>query len=159
MTTDMMRKVTDAIEQSMREDRTADVTASSIDDVLDSIGAEWEHDSVDLGDGTYDVWGWSSAAAENQHEWRLLVTVSEAAVQTETYEWTVRTEAGMTVITAPNSDAAAVAWAVGEGLAEVHDLDSLIAHIEDIPGAWLWIESTMAPDGERVYAGRQNMPR
>ena len=79
MTTAMTRKVTEAIEQSMRQDRTVDVTASSIDDVLDSIGAEWEHDSVDLGDGTYDVWGWSSTADENQHEWRLLVTVSEAA--------------------------------------------------------------------------------
>jgi len=76
------------------------------------------------------------------------------------YEWTIRTDAGTTTVTAPDADAAAVAWAAGEGegAANVHDLDSLIAYIDGIDGAWLWIESTMAPDGERVYAGRGNMP-
>jgi hypothetical protein len=77
---------------------------------------------------------------------------------TTTYEWTIRTDAGMVTVTAPDADAAAVAWAAGEGSANVRDLDSLIAYIDGIDGAWLWIESTMAPDGERVYAGRKNMP-
>lgn len=74
------------------------------------------------------------------------------------HEWTIRTDAGMTTLIAPDADAAAASWAAGEGLAAVHDLDSLVAYIEDIPGAWLWIESTTAPDGGRVYAGRENMP-
>jgi hypothetical protein len=75
------------------------------------------------------------------------------------YEWTIRTDAGMTTVTAPDADAAAAAWAAGEVLTvEVRDLAGLVDYIESIPGAWLWIESTMAPDGERVYAGRENMP-
>jgi hypothetical protein len=74
------------------------------------------------------------------------------------HEWTIRTDAGTTTITAPDADAAAVSWAAGEGVAGVHDLESLVAYIEGIDGAWLWIESVMAADGERVYAGRDNMP-
>jgi len=74
------------------------------------------------------------------------------------YEWTIRSDAGMTTVTAQDADAAAAAWAAGEGAKAVHDVGSLVAYVESIPGAWLWIESTMAPDGERVYAGRQNMP-
>ena len=75
-----------------------------------------------------------------------------------THEWTIRTDSDMVTITAQNASAAASAWAASEGVPEVHGLDSLIAHIEGIDGAWLWIESTTAPDGERVYAGRANMP-
>ena len=75
-----------------------------------------------------------------------------------TYEWTIRTDASMTTVEAPDADAAAVAWAACEGAANVHDLSSLVAYIEGIDGAWMWIESDTAPDGDRVYAGRRNMP-
>lgn len=75
----MTREVAEAIETSIREDRTVDITATSIEAVLEAIGGEWDHDEVDLGDGSHDVWGWADDTAEGQHDWRLLVTIESDA--------------------------------------------------------------------------------
>ena len=75
----------------------------------------------------------------------------------KSHAWTVRTDASMTEVEAADIDAAAVAWAASEGIAEINGIDSLVRHIESIDGAWLWIDSDTAPDGDRVYAGRENM--
>jgi hypothetical protein len=81
----------------------------------------------------------------------------EPVVEIATHTYTVRTDACMTEIVASDIDSAATAWANGEGIAEIDGIDSLVRHIESIDGAWLWIESDAAPDGDRVYAGRENM--
>ena len=78
---------------------------------------------------------------------------------TDEYEWTIRTEAGMRHLKAPDADAAAAAWGAREGVAAVQDMQSLIAYVEASEGSWMWIESDDAPDGGRVYAGEENMPR
>ena len=79
-----------------------------------------------------------------------------------THEWTIRTDAGMSTVQAPDIDAAARAWAADEGNdcsahEHVTDLATLLDYIEGIDGAWLWIESESAPDGARVYAGKSRM--
>jgi hypothetical protein len=81
----------------------------------------------------------------------------EPIVEIATHTWTVRTDADMTEIVAADIDSAAVAWADGKCIAEIDGIESLVRHIESIDGAWLWIESDAAPDGDRVYAGRENM--
>lgn len=73
----------------------------------------------------------------------------------------VRTEAGSANITAETIDAAAAEWArqdCPEAAAAVTDMRSLVAYIESIDNAWLWIESDDAPDGARIYAGLENIP-
>ena len=69
----------------------------------------------------------------------------------------IKTDAGSTTTTAESIDAAARLWAESEGIAGVSGTDSLVAKIEAIDGAWLWIESDEAEDGARIYAGRANM--
>ena len=73
------------------------------------------------------------------------------------HKWTIKTDAVMVEIDAPSIDSAAAAFAAGESIRGVTDRDSLVRHIKSIDGAWLWIESDTAPDGDRVYAGRENM--
>jgi hypothetical protein len=135
--------------------------AGQIVDVTYAV--DWESGTLyrrshDRSDGGQSLEAATIVDGEFQPQNGILPVVSEWVTVEAVYEWTIRTDAGTTTVTAPDADAAAVAWAAGEGAAAVHDLGSLVAHIEGIDGAWLWIESTMAPDGERVYAGRENMP-
>ena len=77
------------------------------------------------------------------------------------HEYTIRTDASTTTVTATDINSAARAWADGEGgsaRSAVTGLQSLIEYVESFDGAWLWIESDTASDGTRVYAGRRNMP-
>lgn len=54
--------------------------------------------------------------------------------------YTIRTDAVMQTIEAESMDAAAVEFARDEGLSGVTDVDSLLAAVQGINGAWCWIE-------------------
>ena len=70
--------------------------------------------------------------------------------------YTVNTDAGLTRgIMAVDFDDAARQWAAGEKVKDIGGLDDLLAYIEEIDGAWLWIENT--DTYERHYAGSENM--
>lgn len=70
--------------------------------------------------------------------------------------YTVNTDAGLTRgILADDFDDAARQWAVGEKVKGIDDLADLLAYIEGVDGAWLWIENTDTL--ERHYAGSENM--
>lgn len=76
------------------------------------------------------------------------------------YTYTINSDAYLTKIQAENMDQAAAKLAVTEPMmvkAGVRDTASLLSYIESVDGAWLWIESKDAPDGNRQYAGSQNM--
>lgn len=71
------------------------------------------------------------------------------------YEYTVKTDAAEQQIEAASIDEAAAIFASDEWPhAHITDADSLFAQIERIgDGAWCWIESQDAPDGERRSVG------
>lgn len=76
------------------------------------------------------------------------------------YTYTIRTDAVLTSVDAETIDDAARLFAASEFKQSVdtdYGLAELLAEIEGIDGAWLWIESDDAPDGVRQYAGKQNM--
>lgn len=78
----------------------------------------------------------------------------------KTYTYKINSDAYLTKVQAASMDDAASKLAATErhlAKSGVTDLQSLLAYIESVDGAWLWIESDDAPDGNRQYAGAQNM--
>lgn len=78
----------------------------------------------------------------------------------KTYTYKINSDAYLTKVEASNMDEAARKLAATEphlakqGIETVQDL---LSYIESVDGAWLWIESQDAPDGNRLYAGQENM--
>lgn len=76
------------------------------------------------------------------------------------YTYKINSDAYLTKVYATSMDDAARKLAATEphlAKSGVTDLASLMSYIESIDGAWLWIESDDAPDGNRQYAGSENM--
>jgi hypothetical protein len=68
------------------------------------------------------------------------------------HTYTIRTDAIMREIEAESADEAAKIFAAGE-FPGTEDVADLFSAIEEIDGAWCWIESDTAPDGHRRSVG------
>lgn len=70
--------------------------------------------------------------------------------QQRRYTYVVRTDAGLSEYDAASMDQAARKFAADENIRGVRNVETLLAAYERIgDGAWIWIESSDAPDGAR----------
>lgn len=83
--------------------------------------------------------------------------------QNKLYAYRINSDADSMTVDAGDINEAARKYTANGNLAKmagvdpIQTVDDLIEAIESIEGAWLWIESDEAPDGNRQYANPQNV--
>lgn len=65
------------------------------------------------------------------------------------YTYTIKTDATEAEVEAETIDHAAALFAAGERIAHILSCRALLSYFAGIEGAWAWIESDDAPDGDR----------